>query len=94
MILLLVSMILLLLRNNLIPFYQSSNFVLSPLNHPGSRTIFLGITACSFMFIVTGAGTTDIALSNCSIVSSKILFVICKDPSHSDSASKLSVLLL
>ena len=38
-ILLLVSMTLLLLRNNLIPLYQSSNFVLSPSNYLGSGTI-------------------------------------------------------
>ena len=38
-ILLLVSMTLLLLRNNLIPLYQSSNFILSPSNYLGSGTI-------------------------------------------------------
>jgi len=49
-----VSITLLLLRNNLIPLYQSSNFILSLLNHPGSRIMFLGIIACLFVFIVTG----------------------------------------
>ena len=36
----LVSMTLLLLRNNLIPFHQSSNFVWLPSNYPGSGTMF------------------------------------------------------
>ena len=38
-----VSMTLSLLRNSLIPLYQSSNFVWLPSNHPGSGTIFFGI---------------------------------------------------
>jgi len=85
-ILLSVSMTLLLLRNNLISLHKSSNFVLSPSNYPGFETMFLGITACSFVFVVTGSSTLDIALSDHSIVSSEVLFVIYKDPSYSDNA--------
>ena len=55
--------------------------------------MFLDITACLLVFVVTGTGITDIALSNCSVVLSEVSFVICKDPSHSDSTSMLSVLL-
>ena len=55
--------------------------------------MFLGMTACLFMFVVTGASATDIALSDCSIVLSKVLFVICKNPSHSYSAFMSSILL-
>ena len=93
MILSLVSMTLLLLRNNHILFHQSSNFVLSLSNHSGSGTMLLGIIACLFMFIVIGTSATDIASSDCSVISSKVLFVICKDPSCSDSTSMLSILL-
>ena len=84
-ILLLVSMILLLLRNNFIPLHQSSNFVLSLLNHLGSRTMLFGIIACSFVFVVTGAGAADISVSVCSY-SLEASFVICRDPSHSNNA--------
>ena len=86
-------MTLLLLKNNHIPFHQFSNFVLSPLNHLGSGTMFFGIIAYLFMFVVTGTGATDIASSDHSIVLSKILFVIYKDPSHSNSVSMSSGLL-
>ena len=55
--------------------------------------MFLGITAYLFMFVITGTSATDIASSDCSIVLTKISFVICKDPSHSDSASMLFILL-
>jgi len=51
-----------------IPLYQSSNFILSPLNHSRSGTMFLGIIAYSFMFVVTGTSATDIASSDYSIV--------------------------
>ena len=76
-ILLLVSMILPLLRNNLISLYQSSNFVWSLSNHPGSGTILLGIVA--YMFSFAGTGATDISLSDCSYISSEALFMIFKD---------------
>ena len=91
-ILLLVSMTLLLLKNSLIPLHQSSNFVQSPSNHPGSGTILFGIIACALLFTVTGASTSDIFMSIC-LYSSKALFLIHKDPSHSDNTSILSVLL-
>ena len=55
--------------------------------------MFLGITACLFMFVVTGTGATDIAPSDCSVVSSEVLFVICQDLSYSDNTFILSVLL-
>jgi len=89
----LVSMTLLLLRNNRISLYQFSNFVLFPSNHSRSGTMFLGITACLLVFIVTGTGATDIASSDHSVVLSEVSFVICKDSSCSDNASMLSVLL-
>jgi len=79
------------LRNNCIPLYQSSNFVQSPSYHPGSGTILFGIAAYLLLFVVAGAGAVDISLSDCSYVSSKASFVICKDSSLSDSTSILSV---
>jgi len=92
-ILLSVSITLLLLRNNCIPLHQSLNFVLFSLNYSKSETMFLGIIACLFVFVVTGTSVIDIVLSDYFIVLSKVLFVIYKDPSHSDSASMSSVLL-
>ena len=47
----LVSMTLLLLRNNYISLHQSLNFVWSPSNHPRSGTMFFGIPACMFSLI-------------------------------------------
>ena len=90
MILLSVPVTLLLLKNNLIPFYQSSNFDQSPSNHLGSGTMFLGISACTFSLFITG--TIDISVSICSS-SLKASSVIFKDPSHSDNALILFVLL-
>ena len=87
MILSLVSMTLLLLRNNLISFHQSSNFIQSLSSYPRSRTILLGITACLFSFASTGAGATDISLSDRLYVSSKASFVIFKDHNLLDNAS-------
>ena len=84
---------LLLLRNNWIPLYQSSNFILSPLNHSRSGTILFSIIACSLLFIVTGAGATDISLSDHLFVSSEASFIIYKNPSLSNSASILSICL-
>ena len=91
MILLSVPLTLLLLRNSLIPLHQSSNFVWSPSNHPGSGTMLLGIPANSFIAGVI-AGAVDIS------VSIRLLLVeasslICKDPSRSDNASISLVLL-
>ena len=60
-----VPVILLLLRNNLIPLYQSSNFIQSLSNHPGSSTMLLVIIACMFSF--AGAGVPDISVSICSL---------------------------
>ena len=65
-ILLSVSMTLLLLRNNHIPFYQSSNFIQLLLNYPGSSTMFFGVTAYMFLLIAAGAGATDISVFDCS----------------------------
>jgi len=67
----LVFISLLLLRIIHIPLHQSLNFILSLLNYPGFGTMFLGITAYLFMFVVTGTGATDIALSDHSIVLSE-----------------------
>ena len=87
MILLLVSIALLLLRNNLIPLYQSLNFALSLLNHPRSGTMFLGTLAC-LLFSCVNISAVDIS-SMYSIVFSEALFVIYKDPSLSDNVSIL-----
>ena len=87
-----VSMILLLLRNNLIPLHQSLNFVRSLSNYPGSSTMFFGIPACMFSLIAAGTGVPDIFVSVCLLLL-KAFSVICKDPSFSDNASILFVLL-
>ena len=86
-----VFMTLLLLRNNCIPLHQSSNFVWSSSNYSRSGTMLFSIIAYALSLIVTGASATDISLSDCLYISSKASFVICKDPSLSDSASILSV---
>ena len=65
-ILLSVSMTLLFLRNNYIPFHQSSNFVQSLSNHPRSGTMLFGIIAYIFLFLFTSA--SDISLSICSVI--------------------------
>ena len=91
-ILLSVFMTLLLLRNSLIPLHQSSNFVQSLSNHPGSSTMFFGIPACTFSLIAAGAGATDISVSICSY-SLEVSSVICKDSSHSDNVLILFILL-
>jgi len=85
MILLLVSIVLLLLRNNLIPLYQSSNFILSLLNHPGSGTMFLG-TLAYLLFSYIDTGIINI-LSVYFVILPETLFMICKDPSCSDNLS-------
>jgi len=59
---------LLLLRNSLIPLHQSSNFVLSPSNYPGSGTIFFII-----VFLLCIAGTDAIDISSVSDVAGSIL---------------------
>ena len=91
-ILLSVPVTLLLLRNSQIPLHQSSNFDRSPLNHPGSSTILFGNPACMFSAVVV-AGATDISVSVCSYSSVEASSLICKDPSRSDNASILFVLL-
>ena len=95
MILLSVSRTLLLLRNNLIPLHQSSNFVWSPSNHPGSGTIFFGIAADTFspISMAMGAGAADISSVIVCLYSLEVSSVICKDPKRSDIASTLFVLL-
>ena len=91
MILLSVPLTLLLLRNNLIPLYQSSNFVQSLSNHPGSRTMLFGIPADSFTTGVA-AGAVNISVSIClSFVEASSL--ICKNSSCSDNASISFILL-
>ena len=73
-ILLSVSMTLLLLRNNWIHFYQSSNFVWSPSNHSRFGTMLFGIIACVLLFIVTGTSVIDISLSDCLYIPSEASF--------------------
>ena len=89
------SITLLLLRNNLIPLHQSSNFDWSPLNYPGSGTIFFGNPAWTFSLTAATvvACATDISVSVCSYSSIEASSLICKDPSRSDNASILFVLL-
>ena len=95
MILLSVPLTLLLLRNSLIPLHQSSNFVQSPSNYPGSGTIFFGNPVWTFSLATAapGAGVPDISVSVglCSSVEAPSL--ICRDPNHSDNASISFVLL-
>ena len=88
-------MTLLLLRNNLIPLHQSSNFDWSPSNHPGSSTMFFSNTACTFLLFATvsGAGATDISFMVVCLYSSEASSMICKDPNYSDNASISFVLL-
>ena len=88
-----VSMILLLLRYNHISLYQSSNFVWSLSNHPGSGTILFGIVACVLLFTVTGAGISDISVSVYSY-SFEASFSSSKDPSCFDNVSISSSVLL
>ena len=87
-----IAVILLLLRNNYIPLYQSLNFVQSPLNYSGSSTMLFGVTTYIFSLNAAGAGTTDISVSVCSYLF-EAFSVICKDPSHSDNVLILSILL-
>jgi len=87
----LVSMTLLLLKNNCIPFHQSSNFVQSLLNHSGFETILFGITAYALLFVVTGTSALNISLSDCLYVSCEALFIICKNLNFSDSISISSI---
>ena len=92
MILLSVSMTLLLLRNSLIPLYQSSNFIQLPSNHPGSGTMFFGILAYMFSLLIAGAGAVDISVSIC-LYLLEASSVICRDPSRSDNVLISFVLL-
>ena len=87
MILLSVIITLLLLRNNHIFLYQSLNFIWSPSNYPGSRTILLGITACSIVFFTTGTSTIDIvSIVFISVVLFKVSSsVIFNDSNHSNN---------
>jgi len=84
-ILLSVSIIFLLLRNNLISFHQFSNFILFLLNHLRSGIMFLGTLSC-LLFSCIGTGTVDI-LSIYSVVLSKTSSVIYKNLSLSDNTS-------
>ena len=86
-----VLLTLLLLRNNLIPLYQSSNFVQLLSNYSGSRTMLLGIPADSFTTGAT-AGAVDISVSVCLLLV-EASWLICKDPSHSNNTSISFVLL-
>ena len=86
-------MTLLLLRNNLIPLHQSSNFIRSLSNHPGSSTMFFGNPAWPVTSIGASAGAIDISVSICLLFVLSSEVSIYKDPSHSDNASILSVLL-
>ena len=92
-----VSITLLFLRNNLIPFHQSSNFVQSLSNHLGSSTIFFGNPAWQFSWPVTfisasaSAGAVNISVSVCLLFVLSFEVSICKYPSRSDNALILSV---
>ena len=92
-ILLLAAITLLLLRNKWILLHQSSNFILSPLNYPGSGTIVF----VSMLLVYTAsasAGAVNI-LSVSGVAGSVLLFdtlslVILNDPSISSNASTAS----
>ena len=91
-----VPLTLLLLRNSLISLHQSSNLDWSPSNYPGSGTILLGNPA--WLFSLTAAAAVaccaiDISVSICSYSLDEASSLICKDPSCSDNASILFVLL-
>ena len=91
MILSLVSVTLLLLRNNLISLHQPLNFVQSPSNHPGSGTISFGISACMFSLVATSAVDSVISVHLYSLeASSSEIF---KDPNLSDNVSISFILL-
>ena len=86
-----VATTLLLLRNNHISLYQSSNFIQSPSNHSGSGTMLFGMLACTFLLYTTSIGTINIS-SVSGIAGSVLLFdtlssVILSDPNISSSAS-------
>ena len=88
----LVSITLLLLRNSLISLHQSSNFVWLLSNYSGSSTMFLGIPACVFSLFTADTGVINISISVC-LFSLEAFSMIFRDPSHSDNASILFVLL-
>ena len=87
----LVSITLLFLRKSQISLHQSSNFIQSLSNHLGSGIILFSMRAYTFLLIITGA--TDISVSVYLFISSKVLFVIYKDPNHSNSTSISFILL-
>ena len=94
----LVAMTLLLLRNNQISFYQSSNFIQSPSNYPRSETMLLGITAYSVVLYTTSTSTVNIS-SISDVTGFIVLFpskvyssVILNDLSTSDNTSIPSVI--
>ena len=78
-----------------IRFSLGTNSKVSSLQHPGSGTIFFGNPAWTFLLIVAAAvaGATDISVSVCLYSSIEASSLICKDPSCSDNASILFVLL-
>ena len=88
-------MTLLLLRNNLIPLHQSSNFDQSSSNHPGSGTMFFSNSTWMFLLFAAaaGAGATDISSVVVCLYLSEASSVIFKNPSHSNSAFISFVLL-
>ena len=84
---------LLLLRNSWILLYQSSNFILSPLNHPGSRTMLF-----VSMFLLCTAVTGAVNISSVSGIAGSVLWfntlssVILSDPNISSNTSITSEL--
>ena len=89
-ILLLVFITLLLLKDNLISLYQSSNFILFLSNYFKSRTILFGIVACMFLFVCAGA--INISLLVCLFVPSEASFIIFNNSSCSNNTSILFIL--
>ena len=86
-----VATTLLLLRNNHISLYQSSNFIQSPSNYSGSGTMLFGMLAYTFSLYTISIGTINIS-SVSDIAGSVLLFdtlssVILSDPNISSSAS-------
>ena len=86
-------MTLLLLRNNLIPLHQSSNFDQSSSNHLGSGTMFFSNPTWMFLLFAAAAGATDISSVVVCLYLSEASSVIFKNPSHSNSVFISFVLL-
>jgi len=82
---------LLLLKNNWIPLYQSSNFIWSLLDYPKFGTMLFGIIAYAVLLYTTGIGavniSSDVADSVVLFLSEVYSLVIFNDSNISSNAS-------